>query len=189
MKSVFLCKYYPWSQPLTFAYLKTFYLNITFLHKSRSSWLTSVMACRVVSLGFNHCNASSVVWRALSLRCSTKEDCCCRRILNKSLQTEIKDKETWHVVIQTTNNTSDLRVLFSFMSCTSSWWSTCRPSARSCPHLAPPVAPQSLHPSALLLAHTSVEKRILVKVNEGDHVMKTSQSHLQPTSSLIDHQR
>ena len=147
------------------------------------------MACRVVSLGFNHCNASSVVWRALSLRCSTKEDCCCRRILNKSLKTEIKDKETWHVVIHTTNNTSDLRVLFFFVSCTSSWWSTCRPSARSCPHLAPPVAPQSLHPSALLLAHTSVEKRILVKVNKGDHVMRTSQSHLQPTSSLIDHHR
>lgn len=47
--------------------------------------LTSVRACRVVSLGFSHCNVVSVVFRAFSLRCSTKEDCCCWRILSRSL--------------------------------------------------------------------------------------------------------
>ena len=48
--------------------------------------LTSVRVCSVDSLGFSCCRASSVVCRTRSLRCNTKEDCCCRRILNKSLR-------------------------------------------------------------------------------------------------------
>lgn len=48
--------------------------------------LTSVRACSVVSLGLSCCKTSSVVCRALSLHCNTKEDCCCRRIFNRSLR-------------------------------------------------------------------------------------------------------
>lgn len=53
--------------------------------KLSSGGLTWVSACRVDSFGFKRCNTSSVHFKVLSQRCSTNEDCCCWRILNRSL--------------------------------------------------------------------------------------------------------
>lgn len=54
--------------------------------------LTWARACRVESLGFKHRNTSSVDFKVFSLRRRTNEDCCCWRILNRSLMRRVNKK-------------------------------------------------------------------------------------------------
>lgn len=61
--------------------------------KSRA--LTSVRVWSVFSLGFRRRSASSVISNALRLRCSTKEDCCCRRTLNSNLWNTERTSSWW----------------------------------------------------------------------------------------------
>lgn len=61
-------------------------------HKLNGGVLTSVRTCRVDSLGCKHCKASSVHFKVFLLRCSTNEDCCCWRILNRSLIGRVNKK-------------------------------------------------------------------------------------------------
>lgn len=62
--------------------------SLHFFLKKQMNLVTWVSACSVVSVGFSRCKASSVVWRAFSLCCNTKEDCCCWRTFSRSLWEE-----------------------------------------------------------------------------------------------------